>query len=113
MRRKAVIKNAPKTSKATVASALSGRAHRHFCSDRECRLVYEDHCDHPTVNGRCPLCRTGRRGWGAEFDPVECCINNCTQVTDREQTLRYQLAGPGPWFQCQACARCHGWSCVI
>lgn len=113
MRRKAVVKYQPTAPTYSVAK-LAGRRHVHFCSDRECRMAYECACDEPEVNGRCNLCRGTRRPlWVANRDPQDCCVNNCAQITDKAELHRYQLAGPGPWFQCKSCARCHGWPCVV
>lgn len=111
MKRKAVIKNKP-TTRGIALSELAGQPHFHFCSDRTCRLLYEDACKDPTTNGRCQTCRGVRRALITIRDPQECCLGNCTQVTDKQQIIRYSLAGPGPWFQCRTCARCHGWSCA-
>lgn len=89
--------------------------HLHFCADRDCRLVYEcgpGDCPDVSKNERCRLCRGLRRPiWVAARDPQECCIGNCLQVASPDELLRYRLAGPGPWFQCKSCARCHGWPC--
>ena len=111
MKRKAVIKQQP-APRNTSLSQLRGKAHFHFCEDRDCRLIYEDTCNTPEVNGPCQLHHGARRALITVRDPQECCLNNCTQVTDKDQIIRYQLAGPGPWWQCRTCARCHGWSCT-
>jgi hypothetical protein len=93
--------------------------HRHFCSDRTCRRIYQclaviylrGGCPNPRVNGRCAPCRgypvpeTFEIAWA----PRECCRNNVRQITDRDELLSHRLAGPGPWFKCKTCARCHGW----
>lgn len=112
MRRKAVIKSQPKGPKPFVMSELAGKAHLHFCVNRECRLGYEDQCPTPEVNARCHTCRGKPRPvYFAPRDPQECCIGNCTQVTSKDTLALHKLAGPGPWFQCNTCARCHGWPC--
>lgn len=100
-----------KLSTVGLHNGLRGKYHRHFCADRDCRLFYEDHCDEPEVNGRCQHCRGTSRAHAAVMDPQECCIDNCKQVLLSDDLLRYQLAGPGPWFQCKTCARTHGWPC--
>lgn len=87
--------------------------HLHFCSDRDCRLIYEDNCNTPETNERCQNCRGTTRGLMVPRDPQECCIGNCVQVTDPRELRRYSLAGPGPWFQCRTCVRSHGWPCTI
>lgn len=98
---------------AKVWNAARGKPHFHFCSDRECRLIYEDNCRAPERNGRCQACRGQRRPLTATRDPQECCINNCQQVIHPDDLLRYALAGPGPWYQCITCRRAHGWPCTI
>jgi hypothetical protein len=107
------------TSKATVKISMSGlynqvreKHHFHFCSDRACRLIYEDNCADPERNGRCPSCRGTTRNNLLVRDPQECCLDNCVQITDRDVLLAHKLAGPGPWFICKTCARSHGWPCV-
>lgn len=94
-------------------TALRKTWHLHFCSDRTCRLVYECYaCDDVAKNGRCQACRGVRRPvYISARDPQPCCLGNCAQVTDQAEIVRYKLAGPGPWFQCKTCARCHGWPC--
>lgn len=114
MRRKAVIKTLPvnKTRDPSLAK-LVGRSHFHYCTNRDCRLIYEDSCDTPEVSGECSPCRgRARPVWDADRDPQECCLDNCKQVTFRPDLITHQLAGPGPWFQCQTCARSHGWPCT-
>lgn len=96
----------------SVHSALRGKKHRHFCSDRECRLYYQDACDQPETNQLCPACRGIRRGYDGWMDPQECCIDNTKQVVDKAVMKLYELAGPGPWYQCQTCFRTHGWPCA-
>lgn len=109
MRRKAVVHQQPVKKKPSLTQ-LAGRHHHHFCSNRDCRLIYEDDCSDPGVNGRCHLCRGVRRPTFYPIrDPQECCIGNCVQVVDTDRLLIHKLAGPGPWFQCKTCARCHGW----
>lgn len=88
-----------------------GKAHFHFCSDRDCRLIYEDACQDVGTNGPCQLHRGVRRPvWVQARDPQECCIDNCELVAGDDLVL-YRLAGPGPWFQCKTCRRAHGWTC--
>ena len=111
MKRKAVVKSQPK-AKVHSLSQLRGELHMHFCADRDCRLVYEDCCETPEVNGSCMLCKSGRRGLMASRDPRECCLGNCEQVIDRRDLNRFRLAGPGPWYRCKTCCRSHGWSCA-
>lgn len=99
-----------------VSRKLAETWHLHFCSDRDCRLVYEcaaHECPDVAKNTRCPLCRGQiRPAWVSARDPQECCLGNCTQVTRPDELIRYRLAGPGPWFQCDTCARSHGWPCT-
>ena len=103
---------------AEVFTKLASIWHLHFCVNRECRLTYECNggvgfCADPSKNGRCRPCRgKTRSGWDGTRDPQECCHGNCEQVTDKAELIRYRLAGPGPWFQCKTCARCHGWPCT-
>lgn len=88
--------------------------HLHYCVNRECRQIYEDYdCADVGKNGRCHDCRgaVSRPNWIAARDPHPCCTGNTQQVTDPAEIVRYHLGGPGPWFQCQTCARCHGWPC--
>jgi len=113
MRRKAVIKTQPARKTTAGVSQLAGKGHFHFCANARCRLIYEDFCDTPETNRTCPPCRGIRRAvWMQSRDPRECCTSNCRQVTNPDDLIRYQLAGPGPWFKCQTCARCHGWPCT-
>jgi hypothetical protein len=100
-----------KPQQKTLASLRDG-AHFHFCSEDDCRLIYEDACRDVTSNGLCHLHRGGRRPvWVSARDPQECCIENCRAVIG-EDLVRYKLAGPGPWYQCRTCARVHGWPCT-
>lgn len=116
LRRKALVKGLPVNKDRggrLNLTKLAGVAHFHFCSDRECRLIYEDSCDTPEVNGRCEPCRGRTRSrYLPVRDPQECCIDNCVQITYRPLLITHQLAGPGPWFQCKTCARAHGWPCT-
>lgn len=114
MRRKAVIKHkrVDRTERVEIR-ALAGIRHLHFCLDRECRLIYEDTCNTPEHNQLCDVCRGRQRSvYMPVRDPQECCLDNCEQVTRKSALLTHQLAGPGPWFQCKTCARCHGWPCT-
>lgn len=115
MRRKALIHNRTGIAQTPQGAFTQvGKSwHLHFCSNRDCRIVYDDYrCDDVTKNGRCHRCRGLERPvWDASRDPHECCVGNCTQVTQPDEIVRYRLAGPGPWFQCKTCARCHGWLC--
>jgi hypothetical protein len=102
------------TEKVASLASLRGKAHFHFCIDRECRLIYGDACEDASVNGRCHLHRGSLRRplWISARDPQECCIGNCVMVGEAERLVLYKLAGPGPWFQCQKCYRAHGWTCA-
>ena len=112
VRRQVVHQHTPTVAKLdTVLRKMAGGAHFHFCSDRDCRLIYEDACDDPFTNGRCQACLGHRRNTIAVRDPQECCVGNCEQVLHPEDIRRYSLAGPGPWFQCRHCRRAHGWPC--
>ena len=120
MARRQVVKQQPVQRTHSVAE-LAGKRHSHFCRDRECRNWYEDACSTPEKNDLCHTCipmerrdrsAPERPRWAVARDPRECCIGNCAQVTDRTEIKRYSLAGPGPWFQCKTCARCHGWPCA-
>jgi hypothetical protein len=94
--------------------------HIHFCSDRTCRRVYEcvgfgtldrkkTECNART-NARCQRCRqVARPLWVAARDSRTCCVNNVRQLLDRDELLRYRLAGPGPWYACATCVRPSGW----
>ena len=96
---------------------LETSAHRHFCTNRECRRVFRciavaclSRCDHVRTGTLCTGCRglpisTLDDNW----QPRECCRNNVRQVTDRNEALSYQCAGPGPWYRCMTCSRCTGW----
>ena len=101
------------TKQETVHRKLAEKAHFHFCSDRDCRLIYEDACPEPQTNHLCQACRGHRRGLITPRDPQECCLGNCEQVIAPDDLLRYALAGPGPWFQCRTCRRSHGWPCTL
>lgn len=97
----------PRQTPAGVNRKLANKLHYHSCAG--CTLIYKCSCPAADVNGRCWACRGGRRpSWDVARDPQDCCINNCRQMTLAEDLARYQLAGPGPWFQCKTCARCHG-----
>lgn len=112
MRRKAVIHH-KQTVRVRSMASLAGEAHLHFCSERECRKVYEDCCLNPAANGRCHECRGVRRPiWMSARDPQRCCQGNCAHVTNKATLRRYNLAGPGPWYQCKTCARVHGRPCA-
>lgn len=113
MARRQAIHYAPTVHVASLGS-LRGKAHWHFCSDRDCRLIYGDACTEERQNGRCHAHRGAatRPLWVAARDPVGCCIGNCLMVGEVKELVRYQLAGPGPWFQCQTCFRASGWPCA-
>lgn len=117
--RKAVIKHKPTTRHTSLAGVHRGqvnKAHKHACTNPSCRLVYEDNCFAPELNGRCQPCRGMRRTWVTNgrtaMDPRPCCHRNTELVTDPDDLERYQLAGPGPWFQCLTCRRAHGHPCT-
>lgn len=99
---------APRATPEGVLKKLRGSLHYHSCST--CRFrVYRCACNQPAINDRCQLCRGVRRPiYEAARDPRPCCIGNCTLVSRAEELARYDLAGPGPWFQCRTCARCFG-----
>ncbi len=112
MRRKALVKYQLQVKKPKTVEGLAGLSHLHYCSNRECRLGYEDQCDTPLINIRCHPCRGKERPrYFVSRDPQECCMGNCSQVTDKHTLMLHKLAGPGPWFQCSRCARSHGWPC--
>lgn len=107
-----------KVSEAALYKKFRTIGHYHFCSDRDCRRIYQclavvflDGCPEPHRNARCAPCRGYpiSRMHEDYLTPRDCCRNNVTQMTDRDQLLAFRLAGPGPWFKCKACARCHGW----
>lgn len=110
VRRKAAINYKP-AEKGVSLTTLKGSPHFHFCKDRECRQIYEDTCEQPEINGPCQTCRGVKRELMRHRDPHECCIGNTDQIIARQHIIRYALAGPGPWYQCRTCARCHGWPC--
>lgn len=101
---------APKQTPAGVLKKLTGRLHYHACTG--CRLSYScSSCKDAALNGRCQTCREVRRpNWEAARDPRPCCYvhGNARLVLRADELERYQLAGPGPWFQCRLCARAHG-----
>lgn len=118
--RKAVIKykaSETRVSRSALNARLAGRGHRHVCRNSDCRLAYEDNCQTPADNDLCEPCRGRRRTWthhGGLFwlDPSECCLDNTEVMTNVDDLLRYQCAGPGPWFQCRTCKRTHGHPCT-
>lgn len=96
------------TPEATIAK-LAGRHHLHSCA--ECGATFSCNCATPAVNGRCQGCRTahGRTRSDHNRDPVDCCTtNNLALITRADVIGLYQLAGPGPWWQCRTCFRAHG-----
>jgi hypothetical protein len=97
-----------------VFTELAKSYHYHFCSNRDCREFYEDYrCEDVSKNGRCHKCRGLEKPLLYESrDPRPCCWGNTEVVLGAERIVRYRLAGPGPWFQCKTCARCHGWPCI-
>lgn len=120
MKRKAVIKYKATEKVSSVASVhhkLNKRAHRHSCTVRTCRLTFEDTCGDASRNGRCHSCLGVRRPWlmpdgRTSLDPHSCCVDNTKQLTDLSDLLRFECAGPGPWFQCLTCKRTHGHPCT-
>lgn len=104
-------------SESQLYKKLATAGHKHFCSDRECRTVYDcldvaflHRCAEPRRNGRCQSCReVVVPAWSAGQQVQDCCANNVRQVIDRAELLAHRLAGPGPWFKCKTCARCSGW----
>ena len=93
---------------AGVFKKLAGKAHLHACTNLDCRAVYEDNCSDPALNGRCHDCRGLRTPmWVRARAPHPCCVDNTEMVAGTDDLIRYDLAGPGPWFQCRTCARCH------
>lgn len=94
-----------RTSAATVR-VMAGRHHAHGCV--ECSRRYTDRCRDPGENGLCQLCRgLERPRWETSFEPGDCCPEFSVLVRDSETLGRFNLAGPGPWFKCRACARTH------
>jgi len=114
--RKAVVHyktKARRTTQAKVFRQLAKRVHKHTCAIQSCRLIYEDHCNAVALNERCPSCRGKARTWHLQvWDPQPCCLSNCELITEPEELLRYECAGPGPWYQCRACFRTHGHPCL-
>lgn len=102
-------------SDATLHKKLANTGHAHFCNDRSCRQIYDcldvrTHQCETRVNGRCHTCRGLEAPvWTQVRAPQPCCVNNVRQVTDRDELYAHRLGGPGPWFKCKTCARCHGW----
>lgn len=96
---------------------LTTLGHKHFCSDRSCRRVYDcldvafiHWCEEPRRNGRCQVCRGSPKPvWSDAQQCQPCCADNVAQVIDRDVILAHRLAGPGPWFKCKTCARTSGW----
>jgi len=99
---------APRQTSVGVLNRLRGKHHWHACTTCKVR-VYGCHCQATETNGRCQACRGGRRPvWELAREPRDCCLVNCKQLLSADELERYQLAGPGPWFQCRTCARCFG-----
>lgn len=115
MRRKAVVHHRTGHAKTPqgVFTELAKTYHFHFCVNRDCRQFYEDYrCEDPSKNKRCHQCRGLETPLMYEpREPRDCCWGNTEVVTRPENLIRFKLAGPGPWFQCRTCARCHGWPC--
>lgn len=87
------------------AKAMAGALHYHGCV--QCRLRYEDACDSPENDSLCNSCICGRvQAYQSAIEPKDCCRALCTRATDKER-MRYNLAGPGPWFVCTTCRRQH------
>ncbi len=118
--RKAVVKYKPHEHKVKltgVYNALALKSHKHVCENPSCRLLYQDNCFVPERNERCHSCKSLRRPWVysdglSSYDPRPCCVNNTELLTDPDSLLRFECAGPGPWFQCRDCKRCHGHPCT-
>lgn len=111
MRRKHVVQMSSLPTRREYSASLAklaGKAHLHACTNLDCLATYEDNCSCPAINGRCSRCRGHRVPvWETARAPQPCCVDNTAQVVRVEELLRYDLAGPGPWFQCKTCARCH------
>lgn len=90
--------------------AMSSRLHFHAC--RTCRFRYSCNCQEASENGTCISCRTHheRPLWDRNSDPQACCLipGACQQVIRGQELIRYDLAGPGPWYMCRTCHRAHG-----
>ena len=95
---------------AAVVHQMAGKHHFHCCTTPTCKRAFGCRCDAPETNGLCHDCRgTSRPIWEVARDPKACCVKNTKPVTNADDLGRYDLAGPGPWFQCRTCARCHGY----
>lgn len=100
----------PSATTAAVVRKMAGVEHFHGCAAPGCRVAYSCRCTTPEVNGRCHACRGVRRPVHEAYrDPRPCCAGS-ELVTATTSIATYLLAGPGPWFQCRTCARCHNHS---
>ena len=112
LRRKAVVKTLPtQRRKVGTQAKLAGFWHWHVCIDLDCRTVYHCTCTDPSVNARCLTCEKGEY---TEFmrwrEPIACCFGNCDLLPASSDWWDWlKLAGPGPYYQCRTCKRCHGW----
>lgn len=81
--------------------------HAHGCLG--CGRRYEDTCSTPLANGRCATCRLGHPApqWEHDHQPQACCKEDSSLIWDKETMEKYHLGGPGPWFKCKTCSRCH------
>lgn len=103
-----------KIPSAALLKKFAGSQHYHTCTAGDCRQIYGCNCHAPAVNGRChehsekPWALKERPLGDRVRDPQPCCTDNTRQITYADVLERHRLAGPGPWFICKTCARCHG-----
>lgn len=110
MRRSVLVKASTGLSRTAKRSVRTLAETYHFHACKECRLLYQDACAKPESNAICDDCRgLARSFWEKARDPQPCCVNN-TEMVVGDDVVTYRLAGPGPWFKCNTCARCHGWA---